>query len=479
MSPISTTPVGRALGGIRSRRVAADSSSLVSWGVVVVIAAVIGAATVESRTLGLLLAAVVLAVGVFVADPLLLVVLALPAGLVVERVGGATTNLSAGDAVAFLGGIVSLFYVRWKDAYFLKQFLRGVIWYQAVLIVVVIAHPNHYDIVEWFHRFSYLAATVLIGWVVAVHGRTRQAFRLYLIGASILAVWAMVYAVRLHFEPAQWGLYQKNAIGDLMWVAIVIAQVNPPWARIGTKLARVCEALCILGLLSAQSRQSAIMVILALVVAFLLNPEVRQRSRLIGLSLIPVVGVLYYSFSVNARNNPKFNSVSIRINQISEAVHIWHMSPILGEGMRYYNLPALSAGGVPPNVIVDNLASTGVVGSLAFLVLVWITMRTMIRLPYALGTLGLVVLLAHYVDGLFDIFWIGGPSAVPLIVAGISLGMSDQQRLTAPGQPSVRDLLIRPVETEDTGDPVAAPLRSLAARLGTGATAPLRSFRSA
>jgi hypothetical protein len=64
----------------------------------------------------------------------------------------------------------------------------------------------------------------------------------------------------------------------------------------------------------------------------------------------------------------------------------------------------------------------------AFLFLVFITMRTMFRLPYAFGTLGLVVLLGHYIDGLFDIFWIGASSVGPFILAGISIGVTDMNR---------------------------------------------------
>jgi hypothetical protein len=137
---------------------------------------------------------------------------------------------------------------------------------------------------------------------------------------------------------------------------------------------------------------------------------------------------LYYSFTINARINPKFNSVSVRVDQISAALHVWHLSPLFGEGMRFYNLPQFLYVTAPPNVLIDNLASTGIIGSLAFLFMVFVTMRTLIRIPYAYGTLGLVVLLAHYFDGLFDIFWIGASSIAPFVMAGISLGVADLHR---------------------------------------------------
>ena len=430
MSRTTTAKPRRMLTRLSDTRAARRlASASVLWLVLVAVAGLVGALAVGHLKIGLGLAALVLVAGVVMADPVLLPVLALPGALLIQRVGGASTNLSLADLLVFLAGLVSLFHVRWSAAGYLKQFLRGVLWYEAVLILVVAAHPNRYSVVDWFHRFSYLAASVLVGWVIATHGRTRQAFRLYLAGSSVVAVIAMEHAVALHFQPAQWGVYQKNSIGAILWVAIVVAQLNPGWAGVSRTEARINKYLCIGGLLASQSRQSWIILVMALGLALLLNPDLRARSKLIVAGAIPVLAVLYYSFSVNARNNPKFNSVSIRFDQIGAAIHVWHLSPLFGEGMRFYNLPQFITVTAPPNVVIDNLASTGIVGSLAFVFLVFVTMRTMFRLPALLGTLGLVVLFGHYVDGLFDIFWIGVSSIGPIIIAGISLGMADLDRL--------------------------------------------------
>jgi hypothetical protein len=410
----------------RARRLLAAASV---WAAIVAVAAAVGFAVAGHAVIGLALAGAVLAFGVFVADPLLLVVLALPGSLLVQRVGGSSTNLSAADFLVFVGALVALFHVRWKDGYYLRQFLVGVVWFQAILILVVVAHPFKDNIIEWFHRWSYIGGSVLVGWVIATNGRTRQALRLFLAGSSILALITMEHAVTLHFQPAQWGVYQKNGIGAIMWIAVFVAQINPPWAGISRNEARINKYLCIGGLLATQSRQSIILLILAIALSVFLNPELRRRSRLIMLAAVPVVVVLYYSFSINAKKNPQFNSVTTRIDQLSAAMHVWHLSPLLGEGMRFYNLPQFIQVTAPPNVFVDNLASTGIIGSLAFLFLMFVTLRTMWRLPYAFGTLGLIVLLGHYVDGLFDIFWIGASSIGPFILAGISLGVGDLDRL--------------------------------------------------
>jgi hypothetical protein len=398
-----------------------------AWVATVGLAGVVGMAVAGQRRIGLALAALVLLVGIFASDPVLLVVIALPGSILIQRLGG-STNFSAGDLIVFVGGVVCLFHIRWKEATYLRQFLQGVIWYEAVLIIIVIANPNRYDIVEWFHRFSYLGATVLCGWVIATSGRVRQAFRLFLLAASILALLAIEHSVTSGFHPAQWGGYQKNTIGAVMWVAIVVAQVNPPWTGVSRMEARVSKYLCLLGLLACQSRQAGILMVLALVIAFLRNPDLRGRVKLIVLGCIPVVYLVYHSLATAAKNNPRFNSVAIRENQYTLAIHVWHLSPIVGEGMRFYNLPQWLYVTAPPNVLIDNLASTGIIGSLAFFYLVWVTVRTMLRLPYALGTLGLVILIGHYVDGLFDIFWIGAMYGTPYIICGVCLGLADRDR---------------------------------------------------
>ena len=435
MSPRSPAERDGRLPGARPwDRLAGPTAA---WLVVAALAAAAGVAVAVNAIAGLAAAAVILVLGVFVADPFLIAVIVLPGSILIQRVGGSSTNLSVADLLVLIGAFVCLFHIEWSKALHLRRFLRGIVWYEAVLILVVVAHPFRSDVIEWFHRCSYLAGSTLVGWTIAYHGRARQAFRLYLWGAAALALITIEHGVALHFQPAQWGVYQKNAIGAVLWVAVVIAQLNPPWARIPKVEARIMEGLCLVGLLATQSRQAAILVVLALGLAMVLNSDIRGRVRMVIFIAIPTLGLVYYSFALAFRNNPQFNSVAIRFGQIGAAIHVWHTSPVLGLGMRFYNLPQYLTVTAPPNSLVDNLASTGVVGSIAFFFLVIVTMRAMNGLPRFYGILGLVVLLAHYVDGLFDTFWIGALSITPFLIAGISLGMSDAD----PGAERAPDLL--------------------------------------
>jgi len=137
--------------------------------------------------------------------------------------------------------------------------------------------------------------------------------------------------------------------------------------------------------------------------------------------------------------------VAIRLDQYAAALKVWHLSPIFGEGMRFYNLPRFSNVAVPPSVLIENLAASGIVGSVAFAVCAVLLVRAMVKLPREVGTLGLVVLCGHLTEGLFDIFWIGSYSAAPLIVVGVAIGMADMVRrgIPLPGRSGDRSPLAR------------------------------------
>lgn len=399
------------------------------WFSAAVVLAGAGVTAVVSHKYGVAVGLLVLLGGILVADPVLVAVVAFPGAFLLMRVGGSGTNLSVSDLIVFVAALASVTQVDWSRAKGLRAFLMTFLVYEAVLIVVVATHPNRYDIVEWFHRMSDVAGSIVIGWVVAASGRLAVAVRLYLAAASIVAVIAIFTSVRLGFAPAQWGVYQKNAVGAMMWVAVVVTQLNPRWLRLSTRWARIPEVLCFFGLLASQSRQAMIVLIGALVLATLVRSDVHRRSKLIFVFVLPLAVLAYFTFKTQFANNPKFNSVAIRVDQLSIAIDVWHKNPWLGQGMRFYNLPAFVGVPVPPNVVIGGLASTGIVGVIALLVFFGTSLGVIARLPRAYGVLALAILAGHYVEGLFDIFWIGAYAAIPFLVVGLCLGAADSDLL--------------------------------------------------
>lgn len=354
----------------------------------------------------------------------MLAVIAIPGTLLLQRVGG-STNLSLSDLLVIVATLMVLPLVRWESAQYLWQFLKGIAFYEIVLIVVVAAHPNHYDVIEWGHRAFVVGGSALIGWVCAVRGHARLALRLYLLGATALAIITILHAISGHLSAVNFGLYQKNAIGTFMWIAVVVAVLRPSWTGLGRWESRSAATICLIGLLASQSRQSIIVLIVAFAVAVLRRRSVLRRSKLAIGAVVPLGVFAYVSLQAETKVNVKFNSITTRENQFTAALNVWHHSPLLGEGMRFYNLKQYVSVTAPPNVVIDNLASTGIVGMAGFLALVAMTVRPLLRLPAAIGTLGLAVLVGRYTQGLFDIFWVGANGAIAFMIVGLALGAGD------------------------------------------------------
>ena len=327
----------------------------------------------------------------------------------IQRVGGDGTNLSVADLLVFVGALVCLFHVAGMQAPHLRRFLGG--------------SSGTRPCSSWSSWPTPSGATSSSGstacrmWAAACWSAGSSPPTAAPAGASgsswpassVLALFAMEHAVTLHFQPAQWGVYQKNAIGAVMWIAIVIAQINPSWTGIAATEARVqqvpvpARAACLpvaagghparLGLGYGGPAQPR-------------GPG-RVEDRLIFSPFRPSVSATTASPWPPRTTRSSTPSPS-GSDQIGAAVHVWHLSPWLGWGLRFYNLPQFVTVTAPPNVTgrqpgvhrhhrIDRLLLHGRASPCG----------PCAGLPYAFGSLGLVVLVAHYVDGLFDIFWIG------------------------------------------------------------------------
>jgi hypothetical protein len=95
-----------------------------------------------------------------------------------------------------------------------------------------------------------------------------------------------------------------------------------------------------------------------------------------------------------------------------------------------------------------------------------------------------VILLAHYVGGLFDTFWIGASTIAPFVVAGVCLGLADLARMR--GDPVandptavdvIRDTIIG-LPTRRVREPVVAVRRMVASATTQIAALPSRLARA-
>ncbi|MCL6092209.1 MAG: O-antigen ligase family protein [Actinobacteria bacterium] len=390
--------------------------------------AALGVLTVVHPRYGFLAGVLVALAGIIYADPLLIPVAVFPDPLLLQRAGGgAGAGLALCDLAVVAGAAVAITKIRWEAAPTLRKALLLIAVFEAILLLTVIANPNKHDALEWAHRIEMLGGTLLVGWVVAASGRARQAVSLLVAGSVVLALVTLEHAVTLHFHPAQFGVYQKNFIGSTMWMAIVVAHLNPSWLDLPKRLARAAKYVCGLALLASQSKQAIIALVVVLLYVVLRQPNVRRRSKLLLGALVPmaIVGYLLITREVaNLAVNPN-NSLGARLTSFSADFHIWASSPIFGQGMRWFYLPQFSSYIQPPNIFMESLVAGGVVGVIALTLLLGGSSRILLSMPHDIGTIALVLILGRVIESMFDIYWTSGGSLLPWLVAGLALGTWD------------------------------------------------------
>jgi len=394
------------------------------------VAAAAGFLASPHRKVSLILGGVGLLAGTLVASPILFPLLAVPGTLVVERLGGGLgSSVDISDVLLIIGTFVALPMVRWEDAQSLRPVLHLALFYEAVLALSVVTNLNSHDGIEWAHRLFLVGGALLVGWVVAASGRARQALVLLLGGSTILALVTLGFAVKLHFRAAGFGQYDKNYIGAMMWMSVVIAHLDPPWAQLPPRLTRVAKYLCVAALFASHSKQAIIALVVVLVIAAVRLPSVRHRSKLLLASLVPLA---IYAFVEAAGEIAKFqhhfNSLRIRYLAYQVDLRIWRLHPWLGLGPRWFYLPQFAGNLQPPDIIVETLVSTGIVGLVAMTVLLVGSGKVLARLPRDIGTVALLVVVGRVVESLFDIYWVSAAGALPWLVAGLALGVADMRR---------------------------------------------------
>jgi hypothetical protein len=368
----------------------------------------------------------VLAVGVYAVAPLAVVAFAIPATLLVARVGTATSSLSVSDLVLAVSSLAALPFLHVRESPTMKRLLGLLVVYQAALLLTVVDNPYRADVVEWFHELFLVGGSLIVGWVVARHGHAKTALSVFLTGATIIAVWACAAAVKHHFQPVSLPLgMQKNFIGVMLMFAVLVAFLNPDWVGWHGRWHRVAMYLCVLGILAAQSRQAMIGCALGVLVAAVRTrrmSQVSRRSKILILGTIPLVVIAYVTISREFASSNRFNSVHQRQAWFQQSLQVWHASPWLGVGLRWWYTSRFPFSFQPPNGELEMLSSAGIVGLAAFLLLFGRSLVVLWHVPIRFGTLAFTALLMRFVEGQFDIFWVGATSAIPWILVGLSLG---------------------------------------------------------
>ncbi|MHB1844990.1 MAG: hypothetical protein ACYCWW_09175, partial [Deltaproteobacteria bacterium] len=192
---------------------------------------------------------VVLFTGFAVYEPTILPGLAIIGTLVLERLAGASTNLSVSDALLFFGTLSALIVFRPGGDREVKALLWLVVAYEVMMILPVIDNPYRADFVEWGHEAFLAGGALICGWVVGQRGHARFGLGAFLFGACVLSLWAGLESPLHHFHPVFLpGGYQKNPIGDLVAFGTLVAYANPGYLDLSTRVRHWVIAITVVGI---------------------------------------------------------------------------------------------------------------------------------------------------------------------------------------------------------------------------------------
>lgn len=407
--------------------------SLIRAGVLIVAAGgsalAIGYLVTEQPALALVAALSVLVMGASITQPALLPILAMPLIVVVVRVGGGGVDLTLSDLVL---GIAFWPAVLLSPRPFSRE-LRQLLWlnaiYQAATLLTVVANPFLANAVEWLHAWMLISGALIVGWAVGRAGMAKAGLTLFLLACIGLAIFAVaegaIQWVGGNFAPlypsTPWPMH-KNFLGSLILFAAVLAYAHPPWMGWSRRWAMATFWLFVGAISLTQSRQAILGLGVALLIISFRTAGERRRSNLALLSILPAGYLVATVIRDQVASGNEHNSIYQRLSWFSDTLALWRESPFLGHGLRYWTSGRTEFGFQPPNGLLEVLASAGVIGLFAFVVMLGGTMVILWRVDPNYGTVAFAVIVGRLVQSQFDLFWISITASVPLAIAGIALG---------------------------------------------------------
>ncbi len=405
--------------------------AVLGLGVVVLVALALGIGYVApgQPTVALLVAGAVLVLGVTAAEPAAIALIAFPLLIVVHRVGAGGFDLTVSDAVLFVATLAALVFAPRP----FHPTLRSLLWlnavYQFATLFTVLVNPFSANVVEWFHAWMLVSGALLVGWTVGRQGFARLAVTLFLLACLLLA------AVTIGQGTLQWargdlgpvfvswpyGMH-KNFVGPAMGFAAVAAYARPGWMGWSRRWAWAAFMVFSVALLFTQSRQAIVGLGVALVVVAFRDHRARHRWSLTLLGVVPALLLVATMVRDQVESGNRFNGVLQRVTWFSDTLGVWAQSPWVGQGLRFWTTGRTAVGFQPPNAELEVLASAGIVGLVAFVLLMVGVLRRLWALAPAYGTFAVALVLSRLVQGQLDLFWISIQVSVPFALAGVAIG---------------------------------------------------------
>ncbi|GAB3611873.1 O-antigen ligase family protein [Humibacter ginsengisoli] len=408
----------------------------------IVVGVALGVLSVKSSLIALAVGVTVLLAGVAARDYTIIPVLAVPATLVLTRVGGA---LSVSDVVLALAAVLCLFSLRGRGASIMQPLIWAGLFYLGTAIPTQILNPYSANVVEWVHEVFLVLGSLIVGFVVGRADRARLALTLYVlgcvgIGIVTIVVSAVTYLHTHTFEPVYLTDLNKNTIGGMLGIAAVIAFARPVWLRWSPGWSWLVVIVSSLGVLAAQSRQGLVGEIVGiLIVSIRARPQTGRRVRIVWLAAIPGIAWVVSALTSQLASDNQFNSAHQRVDWYAQSFDIWLKSPIFGVGMRWWYTDRLAGqyqSFQPPNAELEVATTVGIFGLIGFLVMFAVAGWYLWKMDPVYGTVGFAVVATRFTQAQFDLYWVAGQASLLWIVVGICYGVRalDEQRW-ARGEP--------------------------------------------
>lgn len=371
---------------------------------------------------------VVLALGLTAAEPAAIPLVAIPLLLVVRRVGSAGVDLSVSDAALGVATVAALVFAPRP----FSPALRNLLWlsalYQFATLFTVVANPYVSGAVEWVHAWMLVSGALVVGWTVGRCGRARAALTLFVLTSLVLAVATILQGARQYAHGDFSAVYlawpygmHKNFVGTVLGFAAAIAYARPVWTGWRRTWSLIVFGILVAGVVMTQSRQAIVGLAAALLIISLRGDAHRRRSKVIIGLVLPGLVLVATTVRDQLQSGNVHNSVFQRMTWFGDTMAYWSTSPWVGHGLRFWYRPG-ELDFQPPNAELEVLATAGVVGLLAFVVLMVGTLGILWRIDPAYGTLAVVVLVSRLVQSQLDLFWIAVQTPIPFVVAGLCLG---------------------------------------------------------
>lgn len=416
--------------------------------IAVVAGGVAGAVSARSTAWALVVVAALVLIGLTAHRPVLLAVIALLGVFAAQRIGGTALvhggrrGVSYSDALLAAATVLSIpALLGTKEVRRLRLAGWGIAIYLACLLPTLLLNSSLRGYLEWLHRLVLVGGSLLVGAWITREGKTRTALRLLTFLACIIALATVAGAVRHGFaHSSPFGL-QKNFVGGLLGLTVVLVFVARPHLALSTRWWAAVVGIISAGLIASHSRGGALAAAVGLFLAVVLHGRLHRRStKLLAVLVAGVLAVFVYTtvwhqlqHSQSTVNN---GSIGVRFNVEQATRDVWRTSPIYGVGLKYFNTHAFGAFAVAANNVVDNeLAESGVIGLAGFVVLQGAVLTAGYRRGRAdaLVAAGFGMVAGRLAHGMVDVYWTAGTLAFPFIVMGMALARepSDPSRQPA------------------------------------------------